>query len=232
MEPEPLIPVLDLEADALAAAARAHARLGPLFAPEESGAPVRALRAAYLRLLKVTADYVAFTTAMLRAAGAALRGGDAEDRAWSERFLAYADDETDPEGRYGHHVWALNDMKALGAGATLLEAPLHPRVAAYGRYFVDEAAQHPYAILGAKGVLEHLSVRISDELVRGVRVSGLEYADDAATFYAHHGVLDIEHVRAGDANLERLTRPQQRDQVLVGAYVTGGSYRAFLGFCV
>jgi hypothetical protein len=227
-----LTDIFDVEADSLADASRSHPALRVFYRPGTSGLPIAERRAAYLRLLKVTADYAAFSVPMLRAAGLALAGGDAEDRAWSARFLEYAEEETDPEGRYGHQVWAQNDMRALGADEAFLSAPAHPLVASYGRFFVDEAPAHPYAILGAKGVLEHVSVRLGDDLVRGVRASAIPAAGDATTFFAHHGVLDLEHVRSGDANLERLASPAKRHQVLVGAYVTAGSYRAFLAACV
>jgi hypothetical protein len=39
-------------------------------------------------------------------------------------------------------------------------------------------------------------------------------------------------VRTGDANLERLADPAKRHQVLIGAYVTAGSYRALLASCI
>lgn len=224
------VPSLDVEAQALEVGVRTHASFEPFFKMEFSGKSVAELKNAYLRLLKVKADYVSYTVPMLRAAGNALREGDADDRAWSERFLGYAEDETDTKEHYGHQVWALNDMAALGAPPALVDAPPHPSVLNYGRFFVEQARQHPYAILGAKGVLEHLSIRISDDLVTGVIASGIDRAKDAVTFFAHHGVLDLEHVRAGDANLERVKGLERREQVLMGAYFTSGCYRAFLRF--
>ena len=109
-------------------ALRTHAPLRPFFTGDFSGTTVEDRRGAYLRLLKVTADYVAYSVPMLRAAGDALRCGDDEDRVWSEIFLGYARDETDTDGDYGHHIWARDDMIALGAPETLLDAPPHPTV--------------------------------------------------------------------------------------------------------
>ena len=57
----------------------------------------------------------------------------------------------------------------------------------YGDYFVGAVERHPYAILGAKGVLEHLSVRTADDLVRGLLASGIAGADDAVRFVREHG---------------------------------------------
>jgi hypothetical protein len=223
-----LVDVFEIEGRVLDATLRHHPRLRPLFSRDPGPADAEALRGSYLALLKLKADYVRFTVPALRAAGEALRGGDDEDRGWSELFLGYAAGETDEKGDYGHHIWALDDMRALGASREQLEAPPTAIALAYGRFFVDEAAHHPYAILGAKGVLEHFSIRVSDDLVRGIIASGIPGADRAVTFFRHHGVLDIEHVRQGDRNLSRLQGPHKRFGVLEGAYFASGAYRSLV----
>jgi hypothetical protein len=123
-------------------------------------------------------------------------------------------------------------MVALGAPASLLSAPAHPSVTFYASFFVDDARLHPYAILGTKGVLEHLSLYMCDDLVNGVIASGIEHAEDAVSFFHHHGALDVDHVREGDKNLTRIESSARRSEVLQGAYVAAGSYRSFLQFGV
>lgn len=227
MDVKHLTDVFESEGRLLDATLRCHPRLRPLFTPDASG-DREALRRSYLALLKLKVDYVRFTVPALRAAGEALRDGDDEDRAWSALFLGYATDETDEKGDYGHHLWALDDMRALGATSAELEAPPAASAVAYGRFFVDEAARHPYGILGAKGVLEHFSIRVSDDLVRGIRASGIPGAERAVSFFRHHGVLDIEHVRQGDRNLGRLRDGRKRFGVLEGAYFASGAYRSLV----
>lgn len=207
---------------------RHHPLLQPLFKCSYRSVSLDSLRGAYLQLLKLKADYVQYTVPALRAAGEALRHGDAEDRAWSSVFLDYAHDETDEQEAYGHHIWARNDMIALGAPHALLAAPTDPTAVLYGRYFVDGAARHPYAILGAKGVLERFSLRVSDDLVRGLVDSGIPNAAQATQFFAHHGVLDIDHVRQGDQNLAQLADGPKYHQILEAVYVTTGHYRAMV----
>lgn len=223
-----LVATFDNEARLLDATLRQHPRLRPLFTHALDGVDRDELTRAYLALLKLKADYVRFTVPALRAAGEALRGGDAEDRRWSELFLGYAAGETDTAGDYGHHHWAFDDMRALGASPALLDAPPSASAIVYGRFFVDAAPAHPYAILGAKGVLEHFSIRVSDDVVRGVIDSGIVNGKDAVTFFRHHGVLDIEHVREGDRNLGQLADAGKRFQVLEGAYFTSGAYRSMV----
>jgi hypothetical protein len=234
MADDNLIALLDVEAAALEVSLRQHPALRPFFSLDFSGTTVTERRDAYVRLLKMKADYVRHSVPMLRAAGLALqkKKDDDVDRAWSELFLGYAQDEVDTEHDYGHHVWAINDMRALGASEELIEAPAHPSVAVYAQYLVDDAALHPYAILGTKGVLEHLSIRMSDDLVKGVLASGMENAENAVSFFHHHGILDVDHVRGGDRNLDRIKNPSKRFDVLQGAFFTSGCYRAMLHFCV
>src|ERR1700760_443921 len=156
MKAQHLIDLFEIESRTLDTLLRQHSQLRPLFARNFEAVNLDALKLSYLQFLKMTSDYVQFTCPAFRAAGEALRGGDQEDRRWSEVFLGYSEGETDEKEGYGHEVWALNDMKALGASHSLLIASPHASVISYGEYFVDQAAHHPYAILGAKGVLEHL----------------------------------------------------------------------------
>lgn len=228
MDLQYLIDIFELESRSLDALLRGHPLLRPLFTRNFQEVDTDALRRAYLLLLKISADYVQYTVPALRASGEALRHGDAVDRRWSEIFLAYACDETDENDGYGHHFWARDDMAALGAPRDLLDAPTHPTAVLYGKYFVDDAARHPYAILGAKGVLEHGAVRTAGDLARGIVDSGIPAAENATRFFRSHGVLDIDHVREGDRNLQHLEDAAKRRQVTEGAYFTTGTYRALV----
>lgn len=233
MDTQYLIDVFELESRSLDALLRHHPLLRPLFSPSARAHDVDVLRRAYLQLLKVSADYTQYTVPALRAAGEALRGGDATDRRWSELFLRYAADETDEADEAdeaGHHVWARDDMTALGASPDLLHAPTHPSAIAYGKYFIDDAAHHPYAVLGAKGVLEHFAIRTADDIARGVLESGIPQAENAIRFFHSHGVLDIAHVREGDRNLRQIEQPEKRRQIIEGAYITSGTYRALVHY--
>jgi pyrroloquinoline quinone (PQQ) biosynthesis protein C len=228
MEIQHLIDVFELEGRLLDATLRQHPRLRPLFTRNFRGIDPGRLRRDYLQLLKLKADYVQYTVPALRASGLALRSGDDEDRHWSELLLAYAEGETDEAGRHGHHVWARDDMTALGATADLLDAPPPASALFYRGFFVDTAAHHPYAILGSKGVLEQFSIRVSDDLVRGIVESGIADADRGTQFFRHHGVLDIDHVREGNRNLYGVEHRHKRGQILEGAYFTSGSYRSLV----
>ena len=230
MDVQHLIDVFELESKLLDATLRQHPLLRPLFSREFDGVDFVALKRVYLQLLKLKMDYVQYTVPALRAAGLALRDGDDEDRRWSELLLAYVAGETDDDNGRGHHIWARDDMAALDAPLELVDAPPHPSAVLYGKYFVDEVDRHPYAILGAKGVLEHFSIRVSDDVVRGIVESGIANAENATRFFCHHGVLDIEHVREGDQNLAKLEHAQKRFQILEGAYFTSGAYRSLVHY--
>lgn len=207
---------------------RLHPQLGPLFTPGVTGCDPGSLKQAYLGFLKMHGDYVRYSVPALRAAGEALADGDADDREWSAFLLGYAAGETDQEQDTGHEAWIRDDILALDPPAGFLDAPAHPAATLYGRYFVDEATRHPYAILGAKGVLEHLSIVAGDDLVRGVLASGIPNAEHAVRFAREHSSIDIEHVREGNRNLGRLTGAAKRSQVLQGAWFTSGVYRTLV----
>ena len=228
MDSQYLVEIFEREGKLLDATLRHHPMLWPLFSRNFRGVDAAELKHAYLQLLKLKADYVQYTVPALRAAGEALRDGDDEDRWWSERLLTYATGETDGARDCGHHVWARDDMRALGAPPELVDALPHPSAVLYRRYFVDDAGRHPYAILGAKGVLENFSIRVSDDVVRGIVESGIPRAEHAVSFFSHHGTLDIDHVRTGNCNVVQLMHPQKRFQVLEGAYFTSGAYRALV----
>src|SRR5205807_10288503 len=90
MDTSLLVEAFEIEGRLLDATLRGHPRLRPLFAQEPDRIDRATLKDAYLRLLKLKADYVQFTVPALRAAGEALRDGDAGDREWSRLFLGYA----------------------------------------------------------------------------------------------------------------------------------------------
>lgn len=228
MRVQDLVAVFDREGHLLDATLRHHPRLRTLFTRDFGEVALPVLRDAYLHLLKLKADYVRFTVPALRAAGEVLAQGDEEDRKWSSVFLGYAVGETEEIGDYGHHIWALEDMKALDAPRELMEATALRSAELYGQYFITEAKCHPYAILGAKGVLESFSLAVSDDIVRGLIDSRLPNAENAVSFFRHHGVLDVEHVREGNRNLEKLAGAQKRFQILEGAYFTSGAYRSLV----
>ena len=77
-------------------------------------------------------------------------------------------------------------------------------------------------------MLEHFAIRISDDVARGIVESGIPHAAAATTFFRHHGVIDVEHVRAGTRDMVHLGHPEKRLQVLEGAYFTSGTYRSLV----
>jgi len=219
--PDLLLRIFETESAQLSAMLRSNPRLAPLFREEPL---VDA--SAYLQLLKLTADYVQFTVPALHDAALVLQRGNDEELAWGHRLLSNAREETDKDD--GHHAWAIADLSRIDPRSHLLDAPTHPAAVLYGQFFIDDVEAHPLAILGAKGVLEHLSLLVSDALARGVLASGIPGAEHAASFFQHHGTLDVDHVLRGDACVARIEDPSQRRQVAQGAYFASGTYRTLV----
>lgn len=227
LTPTDVIAAFEREAIAIESALYAHPNLGPILRKQTAGIPTEELTRAYARWLKMTASYVAHTVPMLKATAKALALGDDEDKKISEHFAHYADEEFDHQEQYGHEAWAFNDIRALGHAHLITEEPPNA-TALYGNYFVHDAHLHPHAIRGAKGVLEHLSILNAEKFETGLRLAGIPNIDNAMQFIKSHGTLDIDHVRASDEQLAHLTDPKKLEQILHGAYFTGGSYRAML----
>jgi hypothetical protein len=214
---------LDSEARLLDATLRWHHQLRRLFLRSfEPGDPAP-LTHAYLRLLKLNADFLQYLAPALRASSHALRHGDAADRRWSDRLMRLGAGSAAAE----RTAWLRDDMRALGASAELVDGPPHTHAIVYGRFCVGDAARHPYAILGAKGVVDRLLARIAGDLARGVLAAGIANADRATRFLRAHAA-DPTTARDGDRELEDLVHPHQRCQALEGAYITSGSYRTLV----
>ncbi len=205
-----------------------HPTLGILFTPISIAAnETIALKRAYSNWLKATHDYVTNTRRMLAASAHALKDGDAQDKKFSAAFTHYLLEETDPTDGRGHEYWAANDLRALGT-ENLLELPEHPAISAYSRFFVTDAAQHPYALFGSKGVLERLSIKAAPQMLRGLRTSSIQNIENAVQFISGHGELDQHHVPEGNAELRGVSDWVKLEQMLIGAYVTTGTYLDFL----
>jgi hypothetical protein len=120
-------------------------------------------------------------------------------------------------------------MRAIGAPEALVTAdPPRAVDGRYRRYMVEDARQHPYGSLGAKGVLEHLAITVADEFAAGLLRSGIPNIESGIRFISSHGVLDIEHVRHGDQLIRTIERPSKLGQVLEGAMVTREAFHSFL----
>jgi pyrroloquinoline quinone (PQQ) biosynthesis protein C len=131
-------------------------------------------------------------------------------------------------------------MRAIGIPEAFVESPAPAVVnGRYRSWMIDECERHPYGGLGAKGVLEHLALKISDELAQGVRhscIPGISsesnldvYSDKGVVFLRTHGVLDKVHVKHGNENiLSKINNSNFLEQIIDGAYVTREAYHSFL----
>jgi hypothetical protein len=218
-----LVETFELEARLLDATLRRHPRLRPLFAQDFDHTDRVALKDACLRLLKLAADQARIMGPALRAAGETLRGGDEQARQWSRLLLGPDSAEADDD-----QVRAHLDMRALGAGPELLDAPPPAAAEIFARFFIGDVLRHPWAILGARGVLRHLALRVADDLAAGLRVSPIAGSQDAASLFSRHGVAHIDHVRERDRLMAQLDGNAEHLQVLEGAWFTSGIYRSLV----
>jgi hypothetical protein len=229
LKPTHLIHVFKGEAASLAEEMYTHPLLGRFFSKDFSGVSTEILKGSYMQWLKMLADYVSYTVPMLRASSENLRDGDDDDGLWSRLFDVEKKEETDEKKKSGHHIWAIDDMKALGASDGFISAPQRNFIKKYGDFHVSFNREHPYGSLGAKGILEHLAVTVCEPMRDGLLVSGIENIANAVSFISAHGELDKEHTKAGNRFvLDHLKSSKKCLQVLAGANATSEMYRALM----
>jgi pyrroloquinoline quinone (PQQ) biosynthesis protein C len=170
----------------------------------------------YARLLVEIYHYVKHSTRLL--ALAASRLGSDQPRLF-KRFLEHAEEES------GHDLWALNDLRALGADqeSVIASSPLPSTVALYAnQYYVIEHI-HPIGLLGYIYALETLGS--GSGAAMGTRIKTLlGVGDEAVTFLVGHGESDVVHVQKLRALVEEHAQLAAEQVVIRDSAVASYTY--------
>jgi len=130
----------------------------------------------------------------------------------------------------GHHLWALDDLAALGVSADAVErTPLSSAVEAYKAWarYASEAA--PIGIIGLAFTLEWLSyARAGQAADNLVAHSGIDGIANAVRFLRAHGDADGGHIEAFRPVVARITDPDEIELLLLSARLTATLYLGFL----
>jgi pyrroloquinoline quinone (PQQ) biosynthesis protein C len=137
---------------------------------------------AYAHYIAQTYYYVSHSTRLLGLAASRL-GPDREN--FHKRFMEHAGEEK------GHHILALNDLKALGK--SLEDLPLLPETAAFfePQYYKIEY-QSPLALLGYILCLEAFAVADGRRIYQEIEKA---HGKAAGTFMKVHAEDDPDHVQ-------------------------------------
>ena len=125
-----------------------------------------------------------------------------------------------------HHLWVLEDAKALGLSyADVTGTPMCSAVRAYRAYTQFLAQHEPLSIFGVAYVLEYfghaLAGPTAQNLLRHSRIPGVQ---GAVSFLADHGSEDVAHLAELDAHLSAVRALHEQTQVLLAAEVTAQLY--------
>jgi hypothetical protein len=177
-------------------------------------------RATYVRYLRRVARQVRGTSPMFWEAGARLwdRGRDELATLFSRKGGQVA----------GHHVWAENDLVALGEQPAANDEIPFAAVDAYGAYARYCAEVEPVSVLGIAWTLECIGAAragaAADALVARSQIPNIA---SAVTFLRRQGEADTSRLDALRHALIEVTSPDDVDGIVLAARFTG---RVYLGF--
>ncbi len=146
----------------------------------------QSMQAIYARFLQDSYYHVRAAAKVYALAGSRISETNEELREW---LLRHAVEE------YGHHLWIMNDLRALGTDPAVL-AKSRPSAwcdALVGYMYYIAGHANPVATLGDTYVIEGLSQLFATQLA-GTMKRTLEIPDSAVSYLAKHGEADQGHM--------------------------------------
>ena len=163
----------------------------------------------YVAFLSQAFHHVKHTTPLLMAVGARLP----HEKEWLRNAVAeYIQEEL------GHQEWILNDIAACGFDK---EDVRHAQPTAATELMIAYAYDtvqrvNPLGFFGLVYVLEGTSVTIADAAASVIKDS-LDLPEQAFTYLRSHGALDQEHIKFFESLMEKITDPDEQEQIIHSA---------------
>ncbi|WP_414588600.1 iron-containing redox enzyme family protein [Scytonema sp. PCC 10023] len=182
----------------------------------------------YLNFLTQTYHYVINTPKTLLTVTKNLKGHpNPIYQMIQKRFLEHAKEER------GHHLWVLNDVKALGYDPEMVKntAP-SPAIEAYNAYshFVA-TSQNPIGIFGEAYILEGFSEKIGPVSLKNLREkSTIPNIEKAISFIVFHAEADIDHMQSLRNILRDVTDEDDKYAIRLCASVVAQQYTHLLHY--
>ena len=160
----------------------------------------------YTAFLAQAYHHVRHTVPLLMCAGSRLP----TEKEWVRAALAeYIEEE------YGHHEWILNDIHASGGDAEAVRTgePGRPvdLMLAWLYYRIERV--NPMCIFGMVHVLEGTSVIIATPIAESLQQS-LSLEETCTTYLRSHGALDLEHLKFFASLMDKVTDPQDQQDII------------------
>lgn len=177
----------------------------------------------YVFVLSQIYWYTRETSPLLREAAAGLRAAGR----YPDLAIYYEQKATEESG---HELWALADLRALGACADpALLPPPSPAVVAYLAWHRGLIrAGKPLGFFGAAWVLEALGSGSAGAVVERLRArDDIPGIAGALRFLGGHGAADVGHLAELAERLACVVEPEDCRTILVSAHVTAALYPRF-----
>jgi len=163
----------------------------------------------YVAFLTQAYHHVKHTVPLLMAVGARL---PAEKEWLREAVAEYIEEEL------GHQEWILNDIATCGFDK---EDVRYSKPSAATELMVAYAYDtiqrvNPIGFFGMAHVLEGTSVATADAAANSIR-DALGLPERAFTYLRSHGSLDIEHVKFFESLMNKITDPDEQEQIIHSA---------------
>ncbi|WP_019528184.1 TenA family transcriptional regulator [Dasania marina] len=165
----------------------------------------------YVAFLTQAYHHVKHTVPLLMAVGARLP----ESKEWLRNAVAeYIEEEL------GHQEWILNDIAACGYDKETARNS-RPNIATelMVSYAYDKIQRvNPLGFFGMVHVLEGTSISTADNAADTIR-NNLSLPKKAFSYLYSHGSLDIEHVKFFEDLMNKITCPQEQEEIIHSAKV-------------
>jgi long-chain acyl-CoA synthetase len=168
-------------------------------------------RESYIAYLAQAYHHVKHTLPLLMAAGSRIP----PEKEWLRRIFAeYIGEET------GHEEWILSDIKLAGGDADAVRnASSSLPVELMTAYAYDLVMRrNPVGFFGMVFVLEGTSTALATHAAEAIQKS-LNLKKDCFSYLLSHGSLDISHMQFFEKNMNRITDPQDQQDIIHTAKV-------------
>ncbi|MFT5722762.1 MAG: long-chain acyl-CoA synthetase [Motiliproteus sp.] len=174
----------------------------------------------YLAFLGQAYHHVRHTVPLLMSCGSHLR----DDQTWLQPALIdYINEEV------GHEQWILNDITAAGGDQleTLDAGPAFETELMVAYAYDSIRRNNPLSFLGMVHVLEGTSTALATQAAAKIQAS-LGLPDNAFSYLSSHGELDLEHVKAFEQLVNRISDPDDQRAIIHSARAHYRLYAAMI----
>lgn len=173
-------------------------------------------RETYIAYLQEAYHHVKHTLTLLMLAG----GNMPPEKEWLKPvFAEYIGEET------GHEQWILNDIKNAGGNADKAAAsrPCLPSELMVSYAYDTVQRRNPVGFFGMVFVLEGTSIALATQAADAIAAK-LGLGKNCFSYLSSHGSLDTKHMAFFEKTMNRITDPQDQEDIIHTAKIIFGLF--------